>query len=133
MSTTTAESSLQSGALQAVCAVVSAAIFVFAVEMVFEDLPFAIAVGVLAGVGTLLTIRWIGTMSGEEHEATGLLHDGAAGMAIEGGAAVAFAAYFFVESPVVALGAGVVLAAVEYAVLSQFLPETPEQASESDQ
>ena len=94
--------------------------------ILFEDAVFGLAIGVLVGAGIGLFLHWMDAPEADVEGPTparGGRNLGAAGAALTTGGIVAFALRFALPGePLLALAAGVVLAAIEYVVLSQVLP-----------
>lgn len=131
-------------------AIGSATALAVAVYLVAESALLAAVLGALTGVGSYLMLPWVLTLEQPESEsptsesedafgsgstdaaddsvgpttAGGFeLHRGAAGVALETGAIVGFAAFFVLEDPLLAAGIAPAAAVVEYPLLSLVLPE----------
>lgn len=98
--------------------------------------PFSGAVaGLLTGLGIYLFLPWAASGDGDSGSsgsvdagagaASGGLHPGAAGAALMSAGVLFLAVQFTDFDPLLGLAGALVLAAVEYAVLSQVLPRDP--------
>lgn len=100
----------------------------------FGDPLYGALAGAFTGLGIYLFLPWATSGDGDAGSSTGSpdtgidaaidgFHRGAAGMAL-GSAGIVFLAWLFVDesAPLIGLAGAIVLAAAEYAVLSQVFP-----------
>lgn len=99
-------------------------IFAYIGHLIFEDVLFGGVVGLLVGVGTLLHLPYFMYRSSPAASGTDgeYARRGAAGVAVDAAGIIAFGSRFVVDSAVVALAIGGIVALVVFVPLQYALP-----------